>query len=139
MRRLTCILAAIILSAISVPGQAHGSSDIVPADNLVTEGIPKIPASLAQAINKYKNSYGYPLAGWDPSKRELRLKVLASAEISIFRVDTPESMPKALLSIPVGGAYDVYYQPQGKYLVYNKDTGGNEFYQFYLYDIAAGE
>jgi Tol biopolymer transport system component len=90
-------------------------------------------------LTNYKNSYGYPLAWWDLSKHELWLKVIASTEISIFRVDKPASMPRALLSIPVGSAYDVYYQPQGKYLVYNKDTGGNEFYQLYLYDIAAGE
>lgn len=40
--------------------------------------------------------------------------------------------------MPVGGAYDVYFQPHGEYLVYNKDTSGDEAFQ-YLYDIAKRE
>ena len=139
MTRLAGIFTGVVLLGNLVLGQGANTGEIVPGDNLVVDGVPKIPASLAQTVNRYKNSYGYPLAGWDPTKRELWLKLLAGADTSIFRVDAPASMPRVLLSIPVGGAYDVYYQPQAKYLVYNRDSGGNELYQFYLYDIAAGE
>ncbi len=51
----------------------------------------------------------------------------------------PAAFPKPLITIPVGGIYDVYFQPQGKYLIYNKDVGGNESFQFFLYDIASRE
>lgn len=33
----------------------------------------------------------------------------------------------------------MYFQPKGKYLVYNKDVGGNETFQIFLYDIASRE
>ena len=33
------------------------------------------------------------------------------------------------------GVYDLYYQPQGRYLIYNQDTNGNEAFQMYLYDL----
>lgn len=139
MKRLTRILAALVLSVSSVLAQAPGSGDITPGDNLVAEGIPTIPASLAQSVNKYKNSYGYPLAGWDLNKRVLWLKILAGTGTWLSRVDAPGSSPKSLISIPVGGVYDVYRQPQGKYLVYNKDNAGDEAFQFYLYDLAKRE
>ena len=135
MKRFLRILVAIILTA--NPILAAQGDEIAPGDSLVVEGIPKIPASLAQRVNKYRNAYGYPLSGWDPTARELWLKILASTGTWIYRVEKPGGIAKPFLSIPVGGVYDVYYQPQGKYLVYNKDTGADEFFQFYLYDIAA--
>jgi dipeptidyl aminopeptidase/acylaminoacyl peptidase len=136
MKSLSGILIVFILAANPMLAQ---NDEIVPGSNLVVEGIPKIPATLAQKVNRYRNGYGYPVAGWDPSKRELWLKILASTGTWVSRIDTPGSIPKPLLSFPVGGVYDLYYQPQGKYLVYNKDTGGNEFFQFYLYDLASRE
>ncbi len=133
MKHLPQILILILLAAnMSV---ARQGDEITPSDSLVVDGIPKIPASLAKRINQYKNAYGYPLAGWDPSKRELWIKVLAGTGTWISRVETPGSPPKPLISIQTGGVYDVYFQPQGKYLVYNKDADGNETFQFFLYDI----
>ena len=137
MKRLIRISVAIILAAnFSVAGQ---SDAIAPGDSLFVDGIPKIPASLVKAVNKYKNAYGYPLAQWDPSKRELWIKILAGTGTWVSRVETPGSIPKQLISIQAGGVYDVYFQPQGKYLIYNKDAGGNETFQFFLYDIATRE
>ena len=139
MTRLTRILAVLVLGVNAVLGQTPAGSEIVPGDNLVVDGIPKIPSSLAKAVGLYRNSYGYPFAGWDPNKREVWLKILASTGTWVSRVETPGSNAKPLISIPVGGVYDVYYQPQGKYLLYNRDTGGDENFQFYLYDIASRE
>lgn len=137
MKFLLQISIVLILAAnLSV---ARQSDDIAPGDNLVVDGIPKIPAALAKKVNQYKNAYGYPLAGWDPSKRELWIKVLSSSGIWVSRVEIPSSIPKPVMTIQAGGVYDVYFQPQGKYLLYNKDIGGNETFQFFLYDIAARE
>ena len=80
MKRLTGILTSFALAWSSVFGQNAKTSEIVPGNNLVVDGVPKIPASVAVGVSCYRNSYGYPLAGWDPAKRELWLKVLASTE-----------------------------------------------------------
>jgi dipeptidyl aminopeptidase/acylaminoacyl peptidase len=129
---IVCVLAA----SLSLAAQ---TDEIIPGANIVVEGIPKIPASLAQKVNHYKSAYGYPLAGWDDTKREIRVKILAGTGTWVSRVESPGSIPKPLISIPAGGVYDVYYQPQAKYLVYNKDDGGNESFQFYLYDVTSRE
>lgn len=137
MKRLLHISVVFILAAnLSV---ARQRDEITPSDSLFVDDISKVPASLAKRDNLYKNAYGYPLAGWDGSKRELWLKILATAGTWISSVDTPGSFLKPLLSIQAGGVYDLYFQPQGKYLVYNKDAGGNETFQFFLYDIATRE
>jgi hypothetical protein len=133
MKRVLHLLVAIILTAnFSVAGQ---NDRITPGDSLVVEGIPKIPASLAQKVKLYTNAYGFRLAGWDSTSREVLLKNLASSETWILRA-TAGGSPKLISLIPTG-VYDLYYQPQAKYLVYNRDVDGNDSFQFYLYDIAA--
>jgi hypothetical protein len=122
MKRLLRISVAIILTAnISVAGQ---NDTITPDDSLVVDGIPKIPASLAQKVKRYTNAYGFRLAGWDSTNREVLLKNLAGSETWILRA-TAGSSPKLISLIPTG-VYDLYYQPQAKYLVYNRDVDGND-------------
>src|SRR5215813_5080729 len=135
MYRLARVLATSLITAVSVLGQTGGSGEIVPGENLVIEGIPKIPAFLAQTVNRFTNAWGFRLAGWDLTKRELLFKNLAGSETWILRGDAPGVAPKLSFFIPTG-VYDVYWQPQAKYLVYNHDTDGNDSFQFYLFDIA---
>jgi len=127
----TLIKLLLILSC----GAASAQNDeIAPGGNLVTEGIPKISASIAQTVQRYTSGYGLPLAGWDPAKREIWLKNLTSDSASVFRVEEPGGASQPTLYIPAG-VYDLYYQPQGRYLIYNQDTNGNEAFQIFLYDL----
>ena len=135
MIRLARIVSIVVLVANSGLAQIANNGEIVPGDSLVVDGIPKIPASLAQAVNRYTNAWGFRVAGWDLTKRELLFKNLAGSETWILRGDTQGVSPELSFFIPTG-VYDVYYQPQAKYLVYNKDTDGNDSFQFYLYDIS---
>ena len=50
------------------------SDDIVPNENLVAEGIPKIPAALAESAGRYGEfrSAGFP--SWNPAKREMLIE-----------------------------------------------------------------
>jgi dipeptidyl aminopeptidase/acylaminoacyl peptidase len=131
MKRLLLISVAITLTvSLLVAGQ---SDAIVPGNSLYVDGIPKIPASLAQKVTRYASAYGFRLAGWDQTNREVLLKNHSGSETWILR-GTAGGSPKLLMLIPTG-VYDVYYQPQAKYLVYNKDADGNDSFQFYLYDI----
>ena len=107
---------------------------IVPGSNLVADGIPKIPASLAQAVKPYTNAYGLQLAGWNPTKREIWLKNITSSSTLLYRVGAPGSATQPFEFIPAGDVYDVYFAPQGKYLVYNRDMDGNEAFQLYLFN-----
>jgi hypothetical protein len=112
-------ISVAITLTISLP--VAGQSDaITPGDSLYVDGIPKIPASLAQKVDRYASAYGFRLAGWDHTNREVLLKNLAGSETWILRGMAGGS-PKLLMLIPTG-VYDVYYQPQAKYVIYNKDA-----------------
>lgn len=112
---------------------------ISPSNNLIVEGIPRIPAALAQAAKRYTRAYGLPLAGWNAAKREVLLKDMASSSTLLYRVESPGSIAQPFKFIPFGGIYDLYPSPQGRYMVYNKDADGNEAFQMYLYDSESGK
>lgn len=109
---------------------------ITPGENLELSGIPAIPKSLLQQIKQYSGAYGLPLAGWDTTKREIRLKGLSSAAW-MTRIESPGAAQKMWLYLQEGGVYDFYFQPQGNYFLYNRDVNGNEAFQMYLYDLTA--
>ena len=49
-----------------------------------------------------------------------------------------EQLPEtSAIYIQSSGIYDIYFQPQGKYLAYTRDANGNESFQLYLYEISA--
>jgi len=110
-------------------------NDIEPGPTLVADGIPKIPASLASSIKQYTTAYGLPVAAWNPSKHEVWLKDLANKMTVISRVAAPGDNRQTIGVIPIGGVYDLYFDPSRRHLVYNKDTDGNEAFQMYLYDL----
>ena len=67
MKRFVCLFLLIFLSCAALPQ----STGVVPNENLVVEGIPKIPASLAETVDRYTNFRGASLDSWDPVKREM--------------------------------------------------------------------
>ena len=135
VREFALASLALLLSTI-VSAQ---SQFISPGKSIETLGVPPIPSSLAREVAPYTSIYGLPLAGWDPEKREIRLKGLSSVTW-ISRVTSPGASPQpSSIYIQSSGIYDVYFQPQGKYLAYTRDAAGNETFQLYLYNISRGE
>src|SRR6266542_80901 len=130
-------LLIVLLLAVAV-GQAQ-SQFIPPGKNIDASGVPPIPSSLAREVQPYTSIYGLPLAGWDPTTREIWLKGISSATW-ISRVKNPGAVPEiSSIYIQSSGIYDVYFQPQGKYLAYTRDENGNESFQLYSYEIGAGK
>lgn len=114
-----------------------GGYVLIPAQgkNIEAIGVPPIPDSLPRELAPYSSVYGLPLAGWDFEKREILLKGISNSTW-VSRVTSPgaKALP-TMIYIRESGIYDVYFQPQGKYLAYTRDTGGNETFQLYLYQI----
>ncbi len=108
-----------------------------PGNNIEAVGVPTIPASLAREVGPYSNIYGLPLAGWDPLKREIWLKGISNVTW-VSRVSSPgAAAAPTSISILANGIYDIYIQPQGKYLAYTRDANGDESFQLYLYEIGS--
>jgi dipeptidyl aminopeptidase/acylaminoacyl peptidase len=137
MRSVPALTVLLVLLAGAPTGSGQGV--IEPGKNIEATGVPPIAASLAHEVQLYTGIYGLPLAGWDLSKREIWLKGLSSVTW-ISRVKSPGTTPEtSSIYIRSGGIYDIYIQPQSKYLAYTRDVNGDESFQLYLYEIVTGK
>ena len=133
--RALALTLLLLLLNVSVSGQ---SQIVSPSTSIETFGVPPIPASLAADLKPYSGIYGLPLAQWDPLKHEVLLKGLSSVTW-ISRVPSPGATQLTSIYIQSSGIYDIYFQPQGKYLAYTRDAEGNETFQLYLYEIGTAK
>ena len=112
--------------------------DIVPADNLVVENIPPIPASLADEVSRYTAFRRAGLSSWHPTKREMLISTRFADTQQVHLVQFPGGARTQLTFLKDGASGASYSPTDGAYFVFNKDVDGNEFYQKYRYDFATG-
>ena len=112
---------------------------IAPTDNLVVDGVPAIPASLAADVRRYTESRSASLSAWHPVRREMIIATRFGNTTQLHQVKVPGGARTQITFFeePVGGAN---YEPKtGAYFLFGKDVGGNEFNQLYRYDVADGK
>jgi dipeptidyl aminopeptidase/acylaminoacyl peptidase len=134
-RSLSLPLALVLFTAL-----AFAQSDVVaPNENLVVEGVSKIPASLAETAGRYSEFRAAVFASWHPTKREMLIETRFADTYQVHQVKFPAGARTQLTFFPdrVAG---VDYQPvNGDSFLFSKDVGGGEFYQLYCYDFASGD
>ena len=65
------LLSALIIFLLTASLCVAQGDEIIPGDNLVVEGIPKIPAALAETISRYTEFRSASLMSWHPTRREM--------------------------------------------------------------------
>ena len=136
--RLFRALAILALAAAAAAGISAQDRVIAPGDNLVVEGIPPIAASLADEVRRYTEARAAGFGDWHPERREMLISTRFGNTVQVHHVKVPGGARTQLTFFdePVGGAR---FEPrQGRYIVFSKDVGGNEFSQLYRYDLADG-
>ncbi len=109
-----------------------------PGDNLVADGIPDIPAEIAEAVGRYTEFRSAGLAGWHPVKREMLISTRFGDTPQVHEVRMPGGARRQLTFFPdrVGGAS--WPRRSAEYIVFTKDRGGDEFGQIFRLDVATG-
>jgi dipeptidyl aminopeptidase/acylaminoacyl peptidase len=137
---LCAAAAAVLLAACAAPPAP--TAVVVPNANLVVQGIPPVPQSLADAIGRYNDFRGHAFADWHPTEREMLVlhRKAGANTAQLFRVAAPLAEGEQLTDgvDPVGRAS---YEPRsGRYVVFERATGGNEVAQLYRLTLpAAGQ
>jgi dipeptidyl aminopeptidase/acylaminoacyl peptidase len=140
--RRAALLIALAPAALAAQGSADSTAGrpaaISPNENLVAEGIPAIPLDVAEETRRYTEFRSASLADWHPARRELLVSTRFGNTPQIHRVAAPGGARHQLTFFdePINGAT---YEPRaGRYFLFTKDVGGNEFAQLYRYDLATG-
>ncbi len=113
--------------------------EIVPNENLVAEGVPKIPATLAPEVSRYTEFRAAGLSSWHPVKREMLISTRFADTPQLHLVKFPGGDRKQLTFFADRIAGGAFQPTEGNYILFGKDTGGGEFFQLYRYDLATGD
>ena len=111
---------------------------LVPNANLVVQGIPPLPASIADDVARYNDFRGHRFVDWHPTKREMLVsyRQAGASTTQIFRLATPLAEPEPLTD-SAETVRNASYEPiAGSYIVFERSQGGDEAAQVYRLDLA---
>lgn len=130
------VFVCLVLLGARAAGQ---TAEVVPNENLVVEGIPKIPASIAESVDQYSNYRAANFASWHPTRREMLVSTRFADAAEIHLVKMPGGARSQLTFYP-DAVTKAHYEPtRGDYFVFSKDVGGGEFYQLYRYELESAD
>lgn len=132
----TTLFAVFLLPIFMVSAQ---SPAITPNENLVVEGIPAIPTTLADTVDRYTNFRSAGLFSWHPIRREMLISTRFADTPQVHLVKFPLGSRQQMTFFPERVGAAIFQPTQGDYFVFSKDIGGNEFNQNYRFDLATGE
>jgi dipeptidyl aminopeptidase/acylaminoacyl peptidase len=141
---VAAILAVpVALTIRSAPAQQAASSKtsqeavVAPNENLVVEGIPPVPAAVAEKADRYTNFRSALFTSWNPARREMLIATRFADTFQIHEVKSPGAA-RTQLTFYKDDVRSAQYPPKGDgaYFIFSKDVGGGEFYQLYRYDHA---
>jgi dipeptidyl aminopeptidase/acylaminoacyl peptidase len=115
------------------------SGEIVPNENLVVEGVPKIPAALAKSVGRYSEFRAASFTSWNPDRREMLILTRFGDTPQVHLVKAPGGARTQLTFFPDRVANAIYPPVSGNSFLFMKDVGGGEFFQLYRYDLASGD
>ena len=135
MRRIIEVAAVLLAASFSLAQNDF----VVPNENLVAEGIPKIPASLAESVRRYSEFRNAFFASWSPTSREMLVSTRFGDTNQVHQVKSPGGARTQLTFFPDRIAGAAYQPVNGESFMFLKDIGGGEFYQIYIYDLKTGD
>jgi dipeptidyl aminopeptidase/acylaminoacyl peptidase len=130
------ILVALVSSAAGVRAQ---EPVVAPGENLVVDGVPAIPASLAETAGRYGSFRTATLADWSPVGREMLIATRFGDVPQLHLVKTPGGARQQLTFFADAMRTGRFHPNGGDYIVFMKDSGGGEWFQLYRYDLRTGD
>ncbi len=137
MKRGPLFLALPLFLAMAAPAHAQ-EAFLTPAETLVGDGVPKIPASLAETAGRYASYRSASLADWHPTRREMLIATRFGDTPQLHLVKMPGGARQQLTFFADSVGSGRFHPNGGDYIVFAKDIGGGEWYQLYRYDVASG-
>jgi dipeptidyl aminopeptidase/acylaminoacyl peptidase len=142
MKTFRLVLAALVLACLpasALHAQAPASETIAVPGNLITRGIPPIPRSVVDEVARYGESRSAGFSGWHPTQRRMLISTRFgnTAQLHELKARGGARTQLTFFQDAVGGGS---YEPfAARYLIFSKDSGGNEFDQLYRMDFSDGK
>lgn len=133
------LFALLMLVASRFCTAAEPPKTLTPADNLIADGIPPIPAEIVEQVGRYTESRAAVFGSWHPTKREMLIGTRFGETAQVHSVKIPGGARTQLTFFP-DRIDNASFQPtKGDYFILAKSVGGNEFNQNFRYDFSTGD
>jgi dipeptidyl aminopeptidase/acylaminoacyl peptidase len=109
---------------------------IEPNQNLFIQGIPPIQQSIADQVAAYTDFRGYSFVDWHPTKNEMLVSHRKGSTAQLFLVNAPLAEPIQITDFTERVSSASFEPREGRYIVFERATGGNEVTQLYRMDLA---
>ena len=109
---------------------------IAPNEHLRAEGIPPIPAAMVERVGRYTEFRPTAIVAWHPVKRAMLVAYRRGATTQLNLLDSAMGALTPLTDFPDPVSTASFEPKSGSYIVYARDTGGNEAAQLYRLDLA---
>jgi dipeptidyl aminopeptidase/acylaminoacyl peptidase len=135
--RLSLTLAVFaIVASVATGAQSDTTNSVEKPAALVADGIPPVPAALAESTRPYMEYRTASFQSWHPTDRSILITTRFGNVAQAHQVRMPNGA-RTQLSFEVDRIIRASWAPtRGDVLLVMKDVGGNEFFQ--LYSLAAG-
>ncbi len=137
MRRIViALLFAPSLSALALDAGEPLPVPVPPA--LVADGLPPVSRALAAEVARYTEFRSASFVAWHPIDHHVLISTRFGGTQQIHRVKSPGG-DRTQLTFAAEPVANATYDPvAGKYLLFGKDQGGDEFTQIYRQDLSDG-
>jgi dipeptidyl aminopeptidase/acylaminoacyl peptidase len=139
-RSLLMALAASLVACSSPPSTTRDESGatLQPNPNLLVQGIPPLPARLAEDVARYTDFRGHSFADWHPTRREMLIahRKAGGNTAQLFLLRGPMAEPEQLTDSADPVSSGSFEPREGRYIVFERSSGGNEAAQLYRLDPA---
>ncbi|MFN2456163.1 MAG: prolyl oligopeptidase family serine peptidase [Pyrinomonadaceae bacterium] len=116
------------------------TADVSPGDNLIAQGIPKIPASLVEEVSRYTKGRNAGILCWHPVKREMLIATRFGNTAQVHKIEFPGAARTQLTFFDDNVTTGVSFQPKrGEYFIFSKDSSGDQNYQIHRYDLTTSK
>jgi dipeptidyl aminopeptidase/acylaminoacyl peptidase len=129
------IVAASLLTLLA--GLACAQEVVTPNANLKVDGIPAVEKSIADKVALYTEFRGHGFVDWHPTERAMLVRHReAGANIAqIYLLRSPGGKLERLTDFPDVISRAAFDPRAGKFMVYSRDSGGNEATQVFRMDL----
>lgn len=134
------LIATALFSLVAQGAAQAPAAPVVPVtDNLIVEGVPPIPRTIAERVGRYTEFRSARFLDWRPGSREMIVSTRFGNVAQVHHVRMPGGSRRQLTFFPERVSGAEFHPTDPNTFVFTKDVGGNENFQLYRYDLANGD
>ncbi len=134
--RLAAVIPALIWIAAAVSCTGKEPAQVPVPETIVNDGVPAIPQHIAADMKRYTQIESSAFVDWMPADQGMVVATRRGNTTQLCALAEPGAELKQLTDFaePVGSA-EVCPDKEKRFLVFSKDSGGDEKYQYHRLDL----